>query len=323
MFQSYFSKGADVIFSADRIRSGEVIIMGKSYTHGNEGVLIASNDTYTTYEMKIPKGLIGRYTNYLNSPKVWIAVAPTSNDFDGGLKAANRSKVTNMRALPERYRNIEDGDVARYARQFPNFGMNAHDLQAYVAVAKATELVEKADQAEGLVGVGGSADLFVGTVAVGVYYDEGDGFGGWAQTTSGPTGFSLNADGWVAPYAEREHVEGLSLDVKVPLMGPLSLSHSSPIRDGQVVPVGRGHTYNASLTIRGLSLPLEQTVSVSRMWLEPFNDPDLPSDDGDSSSSGTSGSDSDSSHNGGGTSTNPPGNGPDSGRGPGGYTPMD
>lgn len=325
MLESYFSKGADVIFSADRVRDGEVIIMGKSYTNGNEGVLIASNDTQTTYEIKIPKHLIGRYTNYFNQPKVWITVKPNSNNADSELKVANRSRVTNMKALPKKYRHVKGGNVARYTGELPFIGMNSNDFVAYVAVAKATELVEEADQTEGVVGVGGSADVFVGTISVGVYYDEGDGFGGWGQTTSGPTGFALNAEAWAAPYAEKEHIEGFSLDVKAPLVGPLSLSQSMPIRDGEVQTFGRGHTYNASLKIRGISLPLSQTVSVSRMWLEPFNESEISA--GNNSSSGSSGSGggnggSSTGNSGGGTSTKPPGNGPDSGRGPGGYTPM-
>ncbi|MGR5361326.1 hypothetical protein ACPV54_10725 [Vibrio mediterranei] len=333
IYDNHFSKGAEVIFSNINDIEGEVYYNGRIYKNGENGVIIRSNSNHTVYEALIPKTLIGKHINLLDEPRIWFTYESQENGKLSPFKARYSNRVTsfsaNFNPVAETY--DDSGRITSYSSVPGNmYGMSVSQIQNYAALAAAVEKVESVDKAiegGGVIGVSIiSGEVLLGGLSVGIYEDR-NGYGLYGEVEGGPSGLNLQVDGFYAPNSTIEDVEEWSVNVKTvgQIPGRFDISTGVPIRNDGLL--GRGSTINAELTILGVDLNVPNLTTVTYMQAVQLLPKEEPQGSNDSST-GDSDRNSGSSNNGGGssgggTSTNPPGNGPNSGRGPGGYTPMD
>ncbi|CCO59900.1 hypothetical protein VIBNI_B0062 [Vibrio nigripulchritudo] len=192
------------------------------------------------------------------------------------------------------------------------FGMTPSEISDYAALAKAAEKVESADRAidgGGVIGVSLGGEAIVGGAGLGVYEDK-NGYGLYAEFEGGPSGLNLQVDGFYAPNATIEDVEGVSVNVKTAgqVPGRVDISTGIPIRNDGLL--GRGSTINGELTVLGTDINVPNMTTVTYLSAKQLVAKTEDSSNTATSSGGSnngdsgsdrddSGSDNSSGHNGG------------------------
>ncbi|CCN38463.1 conserved exported hypothetical protein [Vibrio nigripulchritudo SO65] len=315
IYENHFSKGAEVIFSNVNDRKGQIFYNGRRYKNGEGGVKIASNSDYTVYEVLIPKSLINRHINLLDKPRLWFTYESKENGKASPIKSKYSHQVRSFSANFNPV--VETYDSSRNPTSYSSipgnmFGMTPSEISDYAALAKAAEKVESADRAidgGGVIGVSLGGEAIVGGAGLGVYEDK-NGYGLYAEFEGGPSGLNLQVDGFYAPNATIEDVEGVSVNVKTAgqVPGRVDISTGIPIRNDGLL--GRGSTINGELTVLGTDINVPNMTTVTYLSAKQLVAKTEDSSNTATSSGGSnngdsgsdrrdSGSDNGSGHNGG------------------------